>query len=734
MTSEQLQSARAERWRQVSNPILTADDARAWVEGVGLCLFLPRRSPGAAQPQRPAFAPAPSFVEAVAGGPSEAPLREAIENATALLHRLAAEGAVVPLNLSGTAGAFSNGNVGNGTAGASDQPDFLVTREALPYVFSLIGGRNWKSGPGGKATPLMMEIWTLLNNGGPRAEGALTGQLTAQEIQTALGREVTEAAVLRGLLELWHGLRVIPVYDGATTRWELTQARFAEEMAASQKVAQTTALSALVSLYLEAAIAASSEDVETFLSPLTARSRVREVVNGLLATRQLGLISVGAQPLVHVAGSLPEFADAEPATGVVRREISASMETRSAASGFPQRPRETRERDAVRKPHEGGGRGYPSRSGERGRGPDRSDRGRGAGENRGPRERTGFGRPQWGRTAAGGGSSFRPKAGGEQPYRKPEEGERKPYGKKPFEKSAKPFGARRSDAERGGERGERRSGAGGGKFPPKKFGASKPWQDRGERFGAKRPAAGGERPAAGGERPFRPRDDKERPDERGGGERRPGKKFGGAKFTGRRGGFGQRGETRGPRKEGSGGERPALERAGRSFGREKAGEKRPFFREREREGGERRSSEPRAGTAGPQKRAGGWKPKGPGGGFAKRGNPEAKGNGDRGAGRAGDGERPEFRREGRSQFKSGGRPGSSRPGKAFGKSAKPFGKSARPGGGSARSFGGPAKPPGRPAFGKGKPKFGAKKPGGPKAGGARPPFRKRRDEGGENAG
>jgi len=39
-----------------------------------------------------------------------------------------------------------------------------MAREVLPYVFSLIGGRNWKSGPGDKASPLMVEVWTLLRD------------------------------------------------------------------------------------------------------------------------------------------------------------------------------------------------------------------------------------------------------------------------------------------------------------------------------------------------------------------------------------------------------------------------------------------------------------------------------------------------------------------------------------------------------------------------------------------
>jgi hypothetical protein len=49
------------------------------------------------------------------------------------------------------------------------------------------------------------------------------------------------------------------------------------------------------------------EDVEIFLSPLTARSKVREVIRGLVATRQVHSMSVGHAPHFYVAGTLPEF-------------------------------------------------------------------------------------------------------------------------------------------------------------------------------------------------------------------------------------------------------------------------------------------------------------------------------------------------------------------------------------------------------------------------------------------
>ena len=49
------------------------------------------------------------------------------------------------------------------------------------------------------------------------------------------------------------------------------------------------------------------EEVELFLAPLTARSKVREVLRGLVATRQVHTMSVGHAPHYYVAGTLPEF-------------------------------------------------------------------------------------------------------------------------------------------------------------------------------------------------------------------------------------------------------------------------------------------------------------------------------------------------------------------------------------------------------------------------------------------
>ena len=125
MTSEQLLATRATLWRQKAEPLLTLDDAQSWLSQTGLCLFLPRKA------QIPA--PAPSFVEACLGETNPTPPRTAIETAKNLLARLIEANSALPLNLLGT---------------SSDHPDFLVSTEALPFVYALRGDRDWKHAPG----------------------------------------------------------------------------------------------------------------------------------------------------------------------------------------------------------------------------------------------------------------------------------------------------------------------------------------------------------------------------------------------------------------------------------------------------------------------------------------------------------------------------------------------------------------------------------------------------------
>ena len=189
-----------------------------------------------------------------------------------------------------------------------EQPDFLAHKEVLPFLVSLRGERDWKHAPGSsaihKVSPLVVELWKTLEQAGP---------LTAADIREKLGRELTESAVLRALSELWQSLRVIPVLqpEGQPATWELLEARHGDAVAKGNGTSQVTAISLLVSMYLQSVYAASGDEIEIFLSPLASRSRIREAVRGLSATRQIHSLSMETQTYYFLEDGLPKSAETE---------------------------------------------------------------------------------------------------------------------------------------------------------------------------------------------------------------------------------------------------------------------------------------------------------------------------------------------------------------------------------------------------------------------------------------
>jgi 23S rRNA pseudouridine2605 synthase len=276
-----MEASRAERMRLNGHGALTLEDARVWIEETGLCLFLPKR--------QFASSIAPSFVEAVAGQRNQTPDPKHVALAEELLVRLETDGVAVRLNLLGLPG---------------EQPDFVVAAWVLPYVYALRGDRDWRRSPqltgSRQVSQLAVQTYKLLE----------LGDTTIPVLKHTLGREVTETAVLRAITELWQQLRIIPVVSapGETAQWQLLRTRYQKAIAEGASTSQVTAISVLASIYLQAVIAASMEEVEMFLAPLTARSKVREVLRGLVATRQVHTISMGHAPHFYVAGTLPEFA------------------------------------------------------------------------------------------------------------------------------------------------------------------------------------------------------------------------------------------------------------------------------------------------------------------------------------------------------------------------------------------------------------------------------------------
>ncbi len=250
-----------------------------WIAQLGFMLYTPRPL------QIPA--PAPSFAEAAHGSTNVGMSLQQMEPSRELLQRLIAGNHAVALNLLGTLG---------------ETPDYIVSAQALAFVFTLRGDKNWKKAPtsGGanKVSPLAVRIYELL---------AEHGALNTRDLIVHAGREVTEAAVLRALGELWSQLRVFPQpqLNGAQTLWGA--GKRALQPSSSRRVrtpAVPTALSALISLYLGAVIAATEEEIEVFLSPLAPRSRIREVVHGLMTTRQLEERVVEGKTLMHLVSGL----------------------------------------------------------------------------------------------------------------------------------------------------------------------------------------------------------------------------------------------------------------------------------------------------------------------------------------------------------------------------------------------------------------------------------------------
>lgn len=546
MTLDELRAARAAAWRQDGRPLVTGEDAAAWLRETGLALLRPR--------PKEMQAPAPSLVEALNGAPDAEPGLAALEGAKRLLPRLDA----VPLLLLGGA---------QGVGHAADEPDFLASEETFPFVYALRGDRDWARGPRGKSSPLEGAAWTLLGERGP---------LTAGEVKDALGKQLSESAALRALGALWAGLRVEPVYGDGETRWRRIEAARADAMAAGAALGQAAALSGLLSVYLQAAVAAAGEEAEAFLAPVASRARVRDALRGLTAARQLGVRALGAREHFYVEGSLPVFGEAAPAQ-VFTAPVQAAPLPPVVVEGEDSGPFQIEAVEVERAPA----------SAKRGpaapffaREPWREDR-------RGARPNPGAGKRAYG-PGAGAGSERRP----------PREGgsDRRTFGGAAARE--RPSGEGRPSH---GGRGENRFGAGlADKSPDQRFGP--PGRDGERRPFAPRQADGERRPvrADGGKRPsFAPPPAKQRSEResaRGGGpSARPYGQNGPERF-----GVDRDQKPWNKRAGGAGAPRPGPDARQRTQGEDQARswekpDRRPFAR---REDGEAKPFRPRAGGSG----------------------------------------------------------------------------------------------------------------------------------------
>lgn len=277
MNELELQHLRREKWRLEGEPLRTLEEAREFVDSVGMCLMYPVRP----------MPLAPTFIGAALGSDLRLPSRPA-EAADDLRTQ---PGEALALRLLRSKFVF---------VAPLFHDTLLISQSLLPYFYALIGDRRPRqplvSRQRGKASPLAEHTFRKLEERGP---------LNRAQLQEQLGGELSPSALERVLHELWAALKIVPTDHSveAGNSWQVLYRWAPDLIAEGVRVSDAEALSALISKYLDGVVAAAPEEIEAFFSAFTARSRVREVVNALLAAREFAYSPGEGKTLITVAHS-----------------------------------------------------------------------------------------------------------------------------------------------------------------------------------------------------------------------------------------------------------------------------------------------------------------------------------------------------------------------------------------------------------------------------------------------
>ncbi len=292
MTEQELYESRRHIWRLDGRPIRTLEEASEFIESVGFCLMypLPGQPTGVAPSGggQPALL-IPTFIGAWTGSGENLPTWQRAfadpraREASELMVRLLRQKAAFEANLFG-------------------ETNFLVAASLFPYFYALVGDRNPrqtpKPGARSEYSPLAQDIFEAIRKQGP---------VSKQRLAQVLGGALSDAALDRALGELWSRLRITRVdyRAGEGAFWDALYRWAPEPVRAGINLSVGEALSAALSRYLEAVVAAEVAEVEEFFAHFVARSRVREAVNALLAARELSYLPLGKRNLIQVAPPRP---------------------------------------------------------------------------------------------------------------------------------------------------------------------------------------------------------------------------------------------------------------------------------------------------------------------------------------------------------------------------------------------------------------------------------------------
>lgn len=277
MTLEELQKQRRARWRVAGDAVRSFETAVEWLNDVGFCVMYP-------EPRKPAGeAPAPAFIAAWLGRSDHLP---GVRSAFA--HPEAAEAEKMAFRLARQRAAYE-WPLGEST--------LLISPEAFPFFYALAADREGKQQPswatGQRLSKLARDAWSEC--------ARAVEPVSDEQLRRQLGAGVTVSALRRALRELWQRLRIIRVdRTEEGDWWQALSRRSPEILKDAQGLSIASALSALVSKFIDAMIAATQSEIETFFSPLVARSKVRDALNALLAAREISTARVGSQTMLEI--------------------------------------------------------------------------------------------------------------------------------------------------------------------------------------------------------------------------------------------------------------------------------------------------------------------------------------------------------------------------------------------------------------------------------------------------
>jgi hypothetical protein len=179
---------------------------------------------------------------------------------------------------------------------------FLLPASVFPYFYALVGERNPRQaprpGPRSPYSQLACDVFQIIQRKGP---------ILKSNLLEDIGKGISVPALDRALAELWSKLRITRVdYDARQgASWDVLYRWAPEAVSEGVNCSVNSALSALLSKYLDCVVAADETEIEAFFGNFVARSRVREAINTLLAARELSFLPVGHRSLIQVTQAQP---------------------------------------------------------------------------------------------------------------------------------------------------------------------------------------------------------------------------------------------------------------------------------------------------------------------------------------------------------------------------------------------------------------------------------------------